>query len=88
MRKRERQKRLDKEYTIKSNCIKREREKLNQFKNYIKREREKETRRESILLYNYKCIGRKYMYLHVYIQFSHALYKQKRNYTFRFCLYK
>ena len=28
MKKRERQKRLDKEYTIESNCIKREREKL------------------------------------------------------------
>ena len=39
----------------------------------------KETGQGVFLLYNYKCIGRKYMYLHVYIQFSHALYKQKRN---------
>ena len=82
MRKRERQKRLDKEYTIESNCIKREREKLDTiWKLYKtrKRERQKKLGRGVFLLYNYKCIGRKYMYLHVYIQFSHALYKQKCN---------
>ena len=81
-RKRERQKRLDKEYAIESNCIKREREKLDTiWKLYKtrKRERQKKLGMGVFLLYNYKCIGRKYMYLHVYIQFSHALYKQKRN---------
>ena len=90
MRKRERQKRLDKEYTIESNCIKREREKLDiiwKLYKMRKRERQKKLGRGVFLLYNYKCIGRKYMYLHVYIQFSHALYKEKHNYTFRFCLY-
>lgn len=79
MRKRERQKRLDKEYTIESNCIKREREKLDTiWKLYKtrKRERQKKLGRGVFLLYNYKCIGQKYMYLCVYVQFSLALYKQ------------
>ena len=68
-RKRERQKRLGQRiYNFKSNCIKREREKD-----------KRELGRGIFLLYNFKCIGRIYMYLHVYIQFSHALYKQKHN---------
>ena len=52
MRKRERQKRLDKEYTIESNCIKREREKLDTiWKLYKTRKREtKETGQGSIFI--------------------------------------
>ena len=43
IRKRERQKRLDKEYTIESNCIKREREKLGTiWKLYRTRKRERQ----------------------------------------------
>ena len=71
MRKRERQKRLDKEYTIELNCIKREREKLDTiWKLYKMRKRERQKKLGSgvFLLYNYKCIGRKYMYLHKYIE--------------------
>ena len=44
MRKRERQKRLDKEYTIESNCINEKERNEIQFKNCIKREREKDKR--------------------------------------------
>lgn len=33
---------------------------------------------EDLYLYNYKCIGQKYMYSYLYIQFSLALYKHKR----------
>ena len=44
MRTRERQKRLDKEYTIESNCIKREREKLDTIWICNKGEREKDKR--------------------------------------------
>ena len=68
MIKRERQKRLDKEYTIESNCIKWEREKLDTiWKLYKtrKRERQKKLDKGVFLLYNYKCIGRKYMYLDI-----------------------
>ena len=82
MRKRERQKRLDKEYTIESNCIKREREKLDTiWKLYKTRKRERQKKMGRRLFYYIiiKCIGRKYMYLYVYIQFSNALYKQKHN---------